>query len=187
MLVGHSSIPAGRSRRAQRLPSVVRVVGTPRSGASVELAMRGAQPALRDRRMGIDRTHVNHFAKIRREYTKDEEEIRVCSRRRNIHPGSERPGDFGLRFDRARQKVSPSPIASNDTAAAPLEGPRLSVPAGSQDRAWSSACGRSAIRSRDARQSDRRGAPAVALAAGGPTRWARLQIVTEETFLQVTP
>src|SRR5262245_55437922 len=78
---------------------VVGVVGTERPRQFlVELAVRGAQPALRDRSVRVDGALEDNFFEVRREHPHDDEQISIVCRRRDEQLERRRSGD--LRFGR---------------------------------------------------------------------------------------
>ena len=94
-----------RLARRQRLRFVMRVVGPVRlAQCRVQLAVRGPQPALADRRMRVDRALEHHFPAIRRVDTEHDEDIGVRGIRRNPQRDRRRPGDLGFRGKRLRGK-----------------------------------------------------------------------------------
>src|SRR6266699_2719645 len=89
----------------QRLRFVMRVVGPIRRGTlRVELAMRGAQPALPDGRMRIERALEHNLVQIGREHPQHEKEIGIAGRGRHRQLRGGRPGDLGLLRQRRGQK-----------------------------------------------------------------------------------
>jgi hypothetical protein len=81
----------------QPMHLVVAMVRTvrPRQGF-IELAMRGAQPALCHRGVRINRTGKSHLAQVWTENSEHDEDIRVRGAGRNSQFHRERPGDFRL-------------------------------------------------------------------------------------------
>ena len=95
----------------------MRVVGPiRRREARVELAMRGAQPALRDGGVRVDRPHEGDFAQIGSENAEDQKKIGVGRRGRDRQPRGERAGDLGLPAERLGEE--------RDALAQRLEGDR---------------------------------------------------------------
>ena len=150
--------------------------------------MRGAQPALRDRRVRIDRALEHDLLHVGREHPQHQNRSASLVEDETNSFAGDRPGDLGLALPAARvRKVRPSPIASKLSC-------RLAVaPASARERAGgieielaSSACARSAIRSRPRstnwstmahlQQHPRLLRPAVVLA---------LQEMVEEALLQL--
>src|SRR6266516_5188365 len=89
----------------QRLQFVMRVVGPIRRGTlRVELAMRGAQPALPDGRMRIEGALEHHLVQIGREHPQHEKEIGIAGRGGDQQLCGRRAGDLGLLRQRRGQK-----------------------------------------------------------------------------------
>src|SRR5947208_3618735 len=97
-----------RLARLELLHFVVTVVGAVRRRQlGIELAARGAQPALRDRRMRVDRALEHHFPQVRREDAEHEEQVGVGCAGGNEQLGCQRAGDLGLFLYRFRKKCEP--------------------------------------------------------------------------------
>src|SRR5665647_3659912 len=89
----------------ERLLLVVRVIGpVGRRQFLVELAVRGAQPALCDRRVRIDRALEYDFLQIAGEYPQHDEEIGVGGRGGGEQLERRRAGDLGLLRQRRGQE-----------------------------------------------------------------------------------
>src|ERR1700691_1518420 len=66
--------------------------------------MRGAQPALADRRVRIDGALKHHLLEVRREHAQHDENIGIAGRRRDEKSYGGGPGDFRLMRQRRRKK-----------------------------------------------------------------------------------
>src|SRR2546425_10845823 len=88
---------------------VIRPVGLRELG--VELAMRGPQPSLGDRRVRIERALKRHLAHVRREEPNDEEQVGVDSLGRHVELGGERSRDLGLALEWRREERQAVPEA----------------------------------------------------------------------------
>ncbi len=75
----------------------------------VELAMRHAQPALRQRRVRIERALEHQLLQVGREGAHHQEQVGVLGRRRYPELGRNRPGDLGVALQGSVMKVTPSP------------------------------------------------------------------------------
>src|SRR2546423_3032757 len=69
----------------------------------IELAMRSAQPPLRDWRLRIERALEQHLLAAGLEYAQHDEEIRIRARRRDEKLKCRGPGDFGLALGNHRE------------------------------------------------------------------------------------
>ena len=90
----------------ERLRFVVRVIRTVRRGKrGIELAVRGAQPALGDRGVRIDRAHEHHFPQVRREHAEYQKQIGVGGGRGNEQLRRKRARDLGVGLERRRKEA----------------------------------------------------------------------------------
>ncbi len=140
----------------------------------IELAVRGAQPALGNGRVRIDRAHEHDLLQVGRVDAEHDEQVGIGGRRRHEQSCRQRPGDFGVAVSSGgAMKVTPAPVASYVTAPAARPAPPQAD--GRRDRGdnASTACASMAIRVRDARRSGRHAAPAAALWAADPSRCVR--------------
>ena len=85
--------------------------------------MRGAEPPLRDRCVGIERALEGDLLQVRREYADHQEEVGVRGLGRDPEPGGDGPGDLRLRSEGRCQERDP--IAEARVAHAPVPGGRL--------------------------------------------------------------
>src|SRR5262249_41884823 len=89
----------------ERLRAVMAVVGAIGSGElPVELAVRGAQPALADRGMRVDGALEHHLLEVAGEYAQHDEEIGVAGRGRHEQLERRRPRDLGLLRERLAEE-----------------------------------------------------------------------------------
>ena len=84
---------------------VVGVIGPVRQRQlRVELAMRATQPALRDRRVRIERALEGDFLEVGRKRAHHQKQIGVFGRRRHPQLGRDRAGDLGILIERLSQE-----------------------------------------------------------------------------------
>src|SRR5581483_7868914 len=86
-----------RLPRFERLQLIVCVIGPPRLAQTlIELAMRRPQPALRDRRVRVYRTHERDFPQVGGENAEHEKQVGVARRGGYAEARGQRAGDLGL-------------------------------------------------------------------------------------------
>ena len=86
-----------RRRASSGCDFVVRVIRPVRQRElRIELAVRGAQPALRDRRVRIDRALEHDLLHVGGEHAQHQEQVGIGRRRRHEQLRRERAGDLGF-------------------------------------------------------------------------------------------